>query len=156
MSDCEILIKIGGVNIYATKAGDYVKFKSDLDICNDGSGPAHGDPDHQSQTAYYNNGKFLNADKDRYIVIPPQVRKLVAPKVMGCQARLTNLDTNIVEDAVTGDIGPDDKTGEAAYCLAKEVNPNITHNSGDERKVYLYELWPGMPAVVGDKHYKLE
>jgi hypothetical protein len=152
----ELLVQIGGIPIYATQKGDYVCFVSDLDICNDGSGPAHGDPHHQSETAYYNGGKFLNADKDKYIVIPPQVRAMVAPVVMGCQARVTDLDSKVVFDAVTGDIGPDDKTGEAAYCLAKKLNPKITHNAGDRRLIYFYELWPGKPAEVDGKTYRLE
>jgi hypothetical protein len=151
-----VLIRIGSVNIYTNQDKSYVKFTSDLDICNDGSGPSHGDPSYQSQTAYYNNGKFLNADEDKYIVVPPQVRSMVPGVVMGCQGKLTNLETKVVQDAVTGEIGPDYETGEAAYCLAKLINPDISHNSGDDRTIYLYELWPGKPAVVGGKTYKLE
>jgi hypothetical protein len=150
------LITIGKVVIYATPAGDYVQFVSDLDICNDGCGPPHGDPSYQSETAYYNKGKFLNADKDKYLVIPPQIRSMVAPTVMGCKGRVTNLSSKVAHAAVTGEIGPDDKTGEAAYCLAKILNPKITHNSGDSRHIYLYELWPGTPATVDGKTYKLE
>lgn len=152
----EPLLVIGKVLISAAFNGHYVAFIADLDICNDGSGPAHGDPSYQSQTAYYNGGKYLNADKDKYIVIPPQVRSQVPPAVMGCQARMTNLSTGIWSAAVTGEIGPDDKTGEAAYCLAKELNPKISHNAGDSNRIYLYELWPGIPAVVDGKAYKLE
>jgi hypothetical protein len=152
----EVLLTIGTIPIYTTKKGDYVCFVSDLDICNDGAGPAHGDEYHQAQTAYYNGGKFLNADKDKYIVIPPQIRSMVPPVVMGCQARLTRLDSMATHAAVTGDIGPDEKTGEAAYCLAKIINPQITHNTGDEKLIYFYELWPGKPATVDGKTYKLE
>jgi hypothetical protein len=151
----ELLIEID-VPIFTALDDGYIMFISNLDVCNDGSGPKHGDPSYQSQTAYYNNGKFLNADVDKYIVIPPQVRSLIAPVVMGCQARMTNLALGIWSAAVCGEIGPDDKTGEASYCLAKEMNPKISHNTGDSRRVYLYELWPGIPAVVGDNKYKLE
>ena len=150
------LINIDGVRIYTNPSGNYVCFVSDLDICNDGSGPAHGDKHHQSQTAYYNQGKYLNADKDRYIVVPPQVRSMVSPVVMGCRARLTNLVTLETSAAVTGDIGPQDKTGEAAYCLAKIINSKITHNAGDSTRLYFYELWPGVPANVEGKKYALE
>jgi hypothetical protein len=75
---------------------------------------------------------------------------------MGCRGHLTNLKTSVGYAAVTGEIGPEDKTGEAAYCLAKIVNPLITHNAGDKHLHYLYELWPGQPAVVDGKTYKLE
>lgn len=152
----EPLVVVEKVLIASAFDGHYVAFIADLDICNDGSGSSHGDPSYQSETAYYNNGKFLNADKDKYIVIPPQVRKLVGPAVMGCQARMTNLSNGLWSPAVCGEIGPDDKTGEAAYCLAKELNSRITHNIGDGRRIYLYELWPGIPAVVEGEVYKLE
>ena len=151
-----ILLTINPTIIYQMLDGRYVCSRSDLDICNDGSGPDYDDPHHQSQTAYYNGGEFLNADEDQYIVVPPQVRSMVPPVVMGCQGRLTNLETGQWWPAVTGEIGPDDKTGEAAYCLAKQANPQITHNSGDSRRIYLYELWPGVPAVVNGKEYDLE
>ena len=152
----KLLLEISGIPIFASPDGTYVYFRSDLDICNDGSGPSHGDPSYQSQTAYYNGGKYLNADKDQYIVVPPQIRSGVPPTVMGCQGRLTNLVTKESWPAVVGDIGPSDKTGEAAYCLAKKANPKITHNTGDTKINYLYELWPGTAAVVDDKQYKLE
>jgi hypothetical protein len=152
----ELITIEDGVTIYEALGGRYVRFISDLDICNDGSGPDYDDPHHQSQTAYYNGGEFLNADEDRYIVVPPQVRALVPPVVMGCQGRLTNLETGQWWAAVTGEIGPDYTTGEAAYCLAKLANPSISHNSGDKSRIYLYEVFPGVPAVVDGKTYELE
>ena len=93
---------------------------------------------------------------DKYIVIPPQVRKMVGPVVMGCQARLTNMSSAIWTPAVTGEIGPDDKTGEAAYCAAKVVAPQVGYNTGDGREIFFFELWPGIPARVDGKVYKLE
>ena len=75
---------------------------------------------------------------------------------MGCLGRLTNKDTGKSFAAVTGEIGPDDKTGEAAYCLARKVNPEVTYNCGDDRKIYLYECWPDIPAVVDNFTYKLQ
>ena len=152
----EPLITIGSVTIYTSPKGDYICFVSDLDVCTDGTGDDHGDPYYQSETAYYNSGKFLDADKDKYIVIPPQVRKMPDPVVLGCQAKLTRLDTHKSHAAVTGEIGPDNKTGEAAICLAQIMNPDVSANSGDSRLIYFYELWPGKPAVVNGKHYKLE
>jgi len=150
------LLTIGGVTIYSSPKGDYVCFVSNLDVCTDGTGPHHGDKTPQDETAYYNNGKFLNADKDFYIVIPPQIRSMVPPVVMGSQGRLTQLDTQKTHDAVVGEIGPDEKTGEAAYCLCKFMNKALTPNNGDSRLIYFYELWPGKAAVVGGKKYKLE
>jgi Fungal chitosanase of glycosyl hydrolase group 75 len=156
MPQLEVLLTIGGVPIFVGFEGRYVPFISNLDVCTDGTGESHGDDYHLSETAYQNGGKFLNADEDQYIVIPPQIRQQVGPVVMGCQARATNLLTGRWFPAVTGDIGPSAKTGEAAYCLAKKLNPKVTANSGDSRMIFLYELWPGIPAVVGKKRYKLE
>jgi N-acetylmuramoyl-L-alanine amidase len=151
------LVFIHPVQIYTAFSDSYVAFISNLDICNDGSGPDHGDPHHNPETAYYNGGKFLNADVDKFLVIPPQVRELLKPKkVMGAQGRVTNLKTGVWSPAVTGEIGPEDKSGEAAYCLAKTVNPTISYNSGDLSRIYLYELWPGLPAAVDGKIYSLE
>jgi N-acetylmuramoyl-L-alanine amidase len=147
------LIVIEPVSIWQMFGGGYVTFISDLDICNDGTGPSHGDPHHQSMTAY---NPYLNADKDKYVVIPPQVRSLLPDKAMGCRGRLTNLKTGDWTPTVVGEIGPDDKTGEASYAAAICVNPGVTYNSGDESLIYLYELWPGVPAVVDGKQYKLQ
>lgn len=150
------LVTIPPVTIYELAQGRYIRFRSNLDICNDGSGDDHDDPYYIPQTAYWNDGKFLNADEDRYIVIPPQIREMVPGAVMGCQGRATNLLTSVWSAAVVGEIGPDDKTGEAAYCLAKLLNPEISYNSGDSAMIYLYELWPDIPAVVDGKIYELE
>jgi hypothetical protein len=129
---------------------------ADLDVCVDGSGDSHGDPYFQAQTAYWNGGKFLNADKDKYVVVPPQIRSGVPGVVMGCQAKVTNLKTNVNSFGVVGDIGPKEKTGECAICLAQILNPNVSANVGDSNTIYLYELWPDVPAVVDGKTYKLE
>jgi hypothetical protein len=151
-----LLIVDDGVTIYSDPDGKYICFVSDLDVCTDGTGEHYNDQSPQDETAYYNGGKFLNADKDHYIVIPPQVRQMPDPVVLGCQAKLTRLDSMKSHAAVTGEIGPDFKTGEAAICLAQFMNPNVNANSGDSRRIYFYELWPGKPAVVGGKKYKLE
>jgi hypothetical protein len=152
----EVLVTVGSTVIYATKKGDYVCFVSNLDVCTDGTGEHFGDKTSQDETAYYNGGKFLNASRDFYVVVPPQIRSMVPPTVMGCQAKLTRLDNMKSHDAVVGDIGPSEKTGEAAICLAKFMNPEVSANSGDSRLIYFYECFPGKPAKVGNKTYKLE
>jgi hypothetical protein len=156
----EELLTIDGVTIWYEHDGAYCWFVSDLDICNDGCGPAHGDPYHQPMTAYYSGGKeggkYLNAELDPYIVIPPQIRSMLPGVLMGCLGRATNKKTHVAEPGVIGEIGPDYTTGETAYCLARKLNPSITHNSGDKTRIYLYEMWPDIPAVDGNFTYKLQ
>jgi hypothetical protein len=159
--DLGIFLMIDGVNFLRSKDGSYCCFTSDLDICNDGSGPDYNDPHHQSQTAYYSGNKegtskYLNADVDRYIVVPPQVRAKLPGVVMGCRGQVTNMKTKITYEGVVGEIGPDYTSGECAYVLAKMINPMIEHNSGDKSRNYFYELWPGVPATDGDFTYKLQ
>lgn len=151
----ELLI-ISPVTIYEFSCGRYIWFRSDLDVCTDGTGEHYDDQTPQDETAYYNGGKFLNADVDKYIVIPPQIRSMVPGVVMGCQGRATNLLTGAMSPAVVGEIGPTDKTGECAICLAQLLNKSVSANAGDSNRVYLYELWPDVPAVVDGKTYKLE
>ena len=151
----KVILKIADTEIFYE--GGRCWFYSDLDICNDGSGSAHGDPHFRPMTAYYNKGKYLNAGRDPYIVVPPQLRKHFKPtKIMGCKAQLTHTTAQISAEGLVGEIGPPNKTGEAAYCLAKIVNPKITHNSGDKRRIYLYEFWPGIPALINGKAFALE
>ena len=156
----QVLLKVGDISIYTNEDKTYCSFVSDLDVCNDGCGPAHGDQHHQAMTAYYSGGregnKYLNADVDHYIVVPPQIRAKLPGVVMGCKGQVTNLRTQVCYPGVVGDIGPDDKTGECAYILADKLNHMIEYNSGDSDEVYLYELWPDVPATVDGFTYKLQ
>lgn len=155
-----VLLTIPPVTIYERLDSRHIAFVSNLDICNDGCGPDYDDPYHQAMTAYYSGGieggQYLNADVDKYIVVPPQIRSIVPGVVMGCLGRATNLLTGVWSAGVVGEIGPDDKTGETAYCLAKILNPDIGHNSGDSELIYLYELWPDIPASIDGFTYRLQ
>jgi hypothetical protein len=141
-----------GVEILVTDDQSYMTFISNLDVCTDGTGPSHGDDYHLSQTAY---SPSLNADKDFYIVLHPKMRTGVRPVVLGCMGRVTNLRTFEWHWGVWGEVGPADKTGECAIILAKHLNPAVSANVGDGAHIYLYECWPGVPAKVGEKQYKL-
>ena len=141
-----------GTVIYKTDDDAYMQFIGKMDICNDGTGPSHGDPSYQSKTTY---NPYLNADVDRYIVYHPKMRTGVKPVFLGCLGRVTNLLTRKSHWGVWGDCGPDKTAGECAYVLANYLTPTVTYNSGDKNEIYLYEAWPGVPAVVGEKTYKL-
>lgn len=80
----------------------------------DGSGPSHGDPDHQDETSYRPKGKSLNADKDVYAVAPRIMswddgngESILRP---GDKATITANGKTI--SAVVGDFGPNKIAGE--------------------------------------------
>lgn len=141
-----------GVEILVSDDQTYMTFISNLDVCTDGSGSSHGDHHHLNHTAY---SPSLNADKDYYIVLHPKMRTGVKPVVLGCLGRVTNLRTLEWHWGVWGEVGPSSKTGEAAIVLAKHLNPKVSANSGDSKHIYLYECWPGIPANVDGKQYRL-
>jgi hypothetical protein len=60
-------------------------------------------------------------------------------------------------DAICGEIGPEDKLGEASCELARRVglNPNPNYG-GTEDKVITYIIYVGIPAVVDGVAYKLQ
>ncbi len=120
-------------------------------IDDDGTGGAHGDPYHQSDTSLHNDGHPLNADVDRYIVVPPQILDGVKPIVLGSKAVVTYQEKTA--DAVVGDVGPHHRLGEMSMALASALginpNPNI---GGVDSPVVHYEITPGVAA----EGYKLQ
>jgi hypothetical protein len=142
-----------GVHILATHDHSYVSFISHLDICNDGVGPrVPTDPHQQPKTAY---NPWLNANVDLYIVLNPRLRSGLRPVVLGSMGRVTNLLTRAWSWGVWGEIGPAAKTGETSHALGRKLHDKVTPRIGDKRKIYLYEMWTGVPAVVNNKHYHL-
>lgn len=134
-----------------------VTFYAKLAVDTDGSGPLHGDPCAQADTSLHMNGKALNADVDKYIVVPPAIINGVKGIVLGCQAYVTNLSNGRTSETVVGDIGPHKKLGEASVALAKALGLNSSPTSGgtDEHIIH-YSLRPGVPAVVDGKTYVLQ
>jgi hypothetical protein len=142
-----------GVVIWASDDHSYVNYISILDICNDGNGPrVPTDPHQQSRTAY---NPTLNADKDFYIVFNPRLRAGLRPVVLGSWGRVTNLLTRQWHWGVWGESGPAAKTGEVSHVLGRKLHDKVSQRVGDKRKIYLYEMWPGVAATVGAKHYHL-
>ncbi len=131
-----------------------VCFTSKAAIDSDGVGLHHGDHTAQDETSYKPN---LNADTDRYVVVPPLIRNGVKAVVMGCLANVTNTKNGQHTAAVVGDIGPRAKLGEISCACASAIglDPSPVHGGVDEH-VIKYVLFPGIAAVVGDKTYKLQ
>ena len=131
-----------------------VHYRSKAAIDSDGVGPHHGDKTAQDETTYKPD---LNADIDKYIVVPPAIRDGVSGVVMGCQARVTNNLNNLSTDAVVGDIGPHHKLGEISCACASAIglDPSPVHGGVDEH-VIDYVLYPGTPATVDGTTYTLQ
>ena len=131
-----------------------VHFRSKAAIDSDGIGPHHGDKTAQDETSYKPD---LNADVDRYIVVPPAIRSGVAGVVMGCKAQVFNTLTSDWTYAVVGDIGPYSKLGEISCACASAIglNPSPVDGGVDEH-VIQYVIYPGLAAEVDGKLYTLQ
>ncbi len=151
-----LMAQIEGEPIFEYADGS-VGYTAKAAIDTDGSGPLHGDPDAQKDTSLHWMGKALNADVDKYIVVPPAIIKGVKGIVLGCQALLTNSRNGRHTTAVVGDVGPRKKLGEISVATAKAlgINPSPT-TGGEDAHVIQYLLQPGIPAVVDGKLYELQ
>lgn len=136
--------------------GDVV-YRAKAAIDTDGSGPLHGDPCAQPDTSLHFQGKALNADVDKYVVVPPAIVHGVRGTVLGCKATVLNTRNGRSSDAVVGDVGPRLKLGEVSVALAKAlgINPSPTTGGTTEHVIH-YLISPGKPAVVDGRHYTLQ
>lgn len=133
-----------------------VTYNAKLAVDTDGSGPLHDDPCAQSDTSLHLNGKALNADVDKYIVVPPAIINGVKGIVLGCQAYVKNLSNGRTSEAVVGDIGPH-KLGEASVALAMALGVDSSPTKGGtDKHIIHYSLRPGVAAVVDGKQYVLQ
>jgi len=149
-----------GCGIFALHKFDVlrVEWLAKMAICCDGpGGNPEGDPCYQPETAYWNNGKFLNPYKVPYIVVPPLIIESGEPVVMGCQGIIINVKNGLCTPAICGEVGPDDKIGEASVEAAKRVGLDASPNSGGtDLHEIAYAIWPGIPAKVDGITYKLQ
>ena len=131
-----------------------VTFRAKAAIDSDGVGPHHGDHTAQDETTYKPD---LNADTDRYIVVPPAIRNGVKGVVIGCLAHVTNTKNGKHTAAVVGDIGPRKKIGEISCACASAIglNPSPVSGGVDDHTIE-YIIWPGVPAIVNGTYYKLQ
>ena len=134
-----------------------VRFKARAMIDTDGFGDLHGDPCAQRNTSLHWRGRALNADEDRYIVVPPAILQGVKGVVLGCQAYAKNIKNGHETECVVGDVGPYKKLGEVSVATAKAlgINPSPTSGGTDDH-IIEYTLKPGVPAIVNGKRYTLQ
>jgi len=135
--------------------GKCLTFKGRARVDNDGTGPSHGDPDHQNDTSLHHNGKPLNADVDFFIVIPEQIPAMLKPIFLGCQCYVTYKGKRV--PAVCGDEGPRGREGEDSDALLLELGlSDNPFSGGDDLPDVDYEVYPGVPAVVNGITYALQ
>lgn len=149
----QTLLTVAGIPVTQHDDGS-LTWTAGAQIDGDGTGPSHGDPAYQNGTTYRPS---LDADEDRYIVVPPQLRLKPDGIVMGCQARIVNTVTGHATDCVVGDVGPARKLGEISIAAAKAVDvPASPTTGGVARKIISYTIFPGRPAIVCGKQYHLQ
>jgi Fungal chitosanase of glycosyl hydrolase group 75 len=135
-----------------------IEWVAAMKVCCDGS-PTNPDEDKhwQAQTAYCNNGKFLDPYNVPYIVVPPLIIEGVDPVVLGSQGCIVNLKNGLSTVAICGEVGPDDKLGEASCEAAGRLGLSSSpNNGGTDEKIILFAIWPGQAAVVDSIQYKLQ
>ena len=125
-----------------------IHFKGYGRIDTDGIGPHHGDHTAQNDTSLHVNGHALNADVDRFIVLPEQIFAMVGPKVLGCLVYVTLQGVATpTREAVCGDAGPRDRAGEMSRCLALDFGVSGDPNSGGiNTPTVSYRFILGVPA----------
>lgn len=121
-------------------------------IVQDAGDPAPGF--YISTTAYVRSGfratdprRYLDAETVPFIVVPGPLRKRVAPVVLGCLARVTNLQNGRTCEAVVGDIGPATHLGEGSIALAHALGiPSDPRRGGIAVPCIDYTIYPGVAA----------
>jgi hypothetical protein len=123
-------------------------------VDSDGVGPHHGDHTAQDETTYK---PYLNADVDKYIVVPPAIRDGVKGVVMGCMGHAKNKRNGMETSVVVGDIGPHKKLGEVACVTAQALglNPSPVDGGVDEH-IIEYTIWPDIAATIDGRQYVLQ
>lgn len=128
---------------------------ADADIDVDGSGDPHGDHDFQNDTTLHYEGKALDSDVDKWMVLPGPLIEGVEGIVIGCQGMVHYRGNSC--PVVVGDRGPKTKIGEISRAVAKVlgINPSPTIGGVDDASVR-YEWTPGVAALVDGRQYTLK
>jgi hypothetical protein len=152
-------IEGNAVHLFQSDSGDeVVKFIGKARIDNDGvGGNPDNDPHHQENTSLQLHGKSLNAYEDSFIAIPPVIISSTNGIVLGSLCLVTNLENHRFCFAVVGDVGPDGKIGEVSPACAEQigVDPNAV-TGGSNESDFNYDIFVGVPAVIGEKKYVLQ
>jgi hypothetical protein len=103
-----------------------------------------------------NPRRYLDSEKIPFIVVEDYIRRRAKGIVLGCRARVTNLRNGQSVDCVVGDMGPLKKIGELSIACAAAIGiPSNPRNGGTDDAILRYELWPDVPARIGNEAYNL-
>lgn len=154
----KIIATIEGWGIgVSTDGSNIMTFTAKAAIDNDGTEDRDHDPDHQNDTNLHFEGKPLDAYKDKFIVLPMKIFKMVKPILLGSHCHVTNMRNGKESAAVIGDKGPNNKLGEISPALAEALglDPNARHG-GTDAAIIQYEVQMGVAANVDGKQYELQ
>jgi len=123
-----ILAYINGSIAFAKKAESY-NYKT-MAIDTDGGAKVSGEQWHSDQTSYSGYGKYLDAYKVNYIVIPSDYK---GKAKLGDFGVIIDNKTKKVVFAVVGDVGPKGKYNEVSVAAARNLGySNASWNNGPE------------------------
>lgn len=115
-----------------------------------------------SMTSYQREG-FGHTDRRRYVdavevaysVLPGIIRKRCRGIVCGCSGRITDVRNGHYVDTVCADFSGY-SVGEASQRAAQTFGPQWSARNGDDRRIYLYEFFPDVPAVINGEVFELK
>lgn len=86
--------------------------------------------------------RYLNSEKELFIVVPGSFRKHIPGIVLGCKAIVAFRGKSC--DAVVGDIGP--RFGEASIAVAAALGIDTNGRNGGTEEMVKYTIFPGVAA----------
>lgn len=116
-----------------------------------------------STTSYFNSEfppndprRYLDAEKVPFVVLPSHIKNMVAPKFLGCHCLVTNKSNGKSCHAVLADLGPKNHIGEGSIALARALDiASSPKTGGTNKQIIFYEIFPGKPAEIDGKKFKL-
>lgn len=98
---------------------------------------------------------YVDSETVPYVVVPPLIVQKTVGVVRGCAAKITYKGKTCV--CVVADKGPSSKLGELSIAAARAIGiPSSPKSGGISDNSILYELWPGLAAVVNGFQYQLQ
>jgi hypothetical protein len=111
----------------------------------------------------YQREEFPRLDRRRYVdamsvpysVIPGRIRQICRGILLGCAARITDSRNGNMIDTVVADFSGGN-AGECSNAAARKFGPQWSASNGDDRRIYVYEYFPNVVAVIGGETFKLK